>query len=313
MSSTDPPEWEAYACGIPKKVAGFPDGSCQELTEVHHVVHVPEARRILEDGRIKAGLVHDESRLKRSRLCVAWLSANTWAYGSIYGNVQFTFDWRDIVKSRRIYWVEAMESYSPSAYRLLLTDRDLTGFGCVKVYDPKTDNGPLKQKGGMWYWNGKYTSEFMIEDDLPLDMCTKIEFIKHHDKFCQHNGHSCPYLGAMPYQVSGTVMAFILGNSIHSVDSALSPDGKDRYQIDSGITCIYMALGGDKSKRFTGEIKKSAPRQAILRGALTLYGSDQKTTAKELISLLTNRDVFEKALCELVIEHFGWSDYRMLK
>lgn len=115
MSSTDPPEWEAYACGIPKKADDFSDGSCLELTEVHHVVHVPEARRILEDGWVKAGLVHDESRLKSSRMCVTWLSANTWVNGSIYGNVQFTFDWRRIVENRRVYWVRGDEELSSAS------------------------------------------------------------------------------------------------------------------------------------------------------------------------------------------------------
>ena len=302
MSSTDLPEWETYACGRPKKS----DRSCQELTEVHHVVHVLEARRILEDGRIKAGLVHDESRLKRSRMCVTWMSAKTWGHGSIYGNVQFTFDWHSIVKSRHIYWVEAMTTYHPSAYRLLLTDRNLTGSSHVKAYNPKTDNGPLKRKEDMWYWNGEYTSEFMIEEDLSLDMCTKIKFINHHDRLCQSNGNSCPYLGAMPYKISPTVMAFILGNSIHNADSALFPNGKDRCQIDFSISNIYTKLGGNP-KSFIGEIKKSSSRQAVLRGALALYGSGQEAAAKELVSLLAN----QKALRKIVAKHFDCPDYQI--
>ena len=104
------PEWNPYACEIPKP-GRLTAKLCSSLTEVHHVVHVPGARRIIEDGHIRAGLVYDESRLNRSRLCVSWLSANTWANGSIYGNVQFTFDWRRIVKGRHVYWVEAMTDY----------------------------------------------------------------------------------------------------------------------------------------------------------------------------------------------------------
>lgn len=307
MSSTDLPEWETYACGRPKKS----NKSCQELTEVHHVVHVPEARRILEDGRIKAGLVYDKSRLQSSRMCVTWLSANTWGKGSIYGNVQFTFDWHSIVKKRHVYWVEAMTTYHPSAYRLLLTDRNITGSDHVKAYNSKTDNGPLKRKRGMWYWNGEYTSEFMIEEDLSLDMCTKMQFINHHDQLCQSNGSSCPYLGAVPYKISATVMAFILGNSIHNADSALFPNGKDRSQIDFSISNIYMKLGWDP-KSFIGGIKKSGSRQAVLRGALALYGSGQNMAAKKLVSLLANESIFKKALREIVAKHFDWPDYRIL-
>jgi len=39
--------------------------------------------RIGEDGRIKTGLVYDQSWLNKSRISVAWVSANIWAQGSI--------------------------------------------------------------------------------------------------------------------------------------------------------------------------------------------------------------------------------------
>ena len=159
-------EWKKYSCQIPKKTGDFSDGSCREISDVHHVVHVPEARRILEDGRIRASLVEDESRLRRSRICVSWLSANSWARGSIYGNIQFTFDWNKIIMGRNIYWVEAIE-YGVHAYRLLLTGRTLKEGKLAQPYDPSSDDGPLKKcKRRGWFWNGKYTSEFMIEDDL---------------------------------------------------------------------------------------------------------------------------------------------------
>lgn len=312
MPSTDLPEWETYACGRPKKDAVFSDRSCWELTEVHHVVHVPEARRILEDGRIKAGLVHDESRLQCSRMCVTWLSANTWNQGSIYGNVQFTFDWNSIVMGKCIYWVEEMKSYRPPAYRLLLTDRNITRSDHVRVYDPKTDNGPLKQKGDMWYWNAKYTSEFMIEEDLLLNECKKMQFVNHNPEICQRNGSSCPYLGATANKASATVMAFILGNSIHSSDSALLPDGKNSKsdQFEFSVYEIRRILES-KHKNFIGGIKKSASRQAVLCGALALYGSDQNGRAKELISLLADERIFQKALRKIIADHFDWPDYQI--
>ncbi len=280
------------------------------------MVHVPEARRILEDGRIRAGLVYDESRLNRSRLCVAWLSANTWATGSIYGNVQFTFDWRSIIRGRQVYWVEAMTAYRPPAYRLLLTDRDLTKSKYVQVYDPATDDGPLRRKSRSWYWNGEYTSEFMVEADLPLKLCKEVSFIRHHDTICRRNGSSCPDKKASPAKIGGRVMAFILGNAIHGVDEALLPaDPKlypDRLSPDgeTGVIGIWKTLGS-KPERFTGGIKKPASRQALLRGALALHGSDQDEPAKSLVALLSAQDIFEKALCEVVAKHFGFSGYEL--
>ena len=164
-------EWSPYRIQIPKSAPSARDG--QFLETVYHVVHVPTARRILEDGCLRGRLViYDESRLQRSRICVTWLSANTWALGSIYGNVQFAFPWNDRIFKRRCYWVEVMKGYRPHAYRILLTDRDLSGSKHVLKYDPECDRGPLRLRDGNWYWNNQFTSEFMIEDDVDLDDCT---------------------------------------------------------------------------------------------------------------------------------------------
>lgn len=97
------PEWDPYKIKFPKP--GSPLKGALPLETVHHVVHVPAARRILEDGKLRAGLVYDESRLKKSRTSVTWLSANSWGQGSIYGNVQFSFAWSDLIGERHFYWV----------------------------------------------------------------------------------------------------------------------------------------------------------------------------------------------------------------
>jgi len=53
------PEWEAY------KISG----KYSALRNVSHIVHLPVARRIIEDGKIKSGLVFEKSRLSK-----AWTS-----------------------------------------------------------------------------------------------------------------------------------------------------------------------------------------------------------------------------------------------
>jgi hypothetical protein len=117
-----------------------------ELTTVRHTTHVPIARRIIEDGKIKAGLVYDKSKLKTSRLSVSWLSANTWTLGSIYGTAEFQFDWKSLVEDQNIYWVEAMDDYNPPAYRLLLSKQHITS-PLVKAYDPTTAKGASQARG----------------------------------------------------------------------------------------------------------------------------------------------------------------------
>lgn len=307
-------EWSPYGITFPKG-AKSPSAGGQILETIYHVAHVSGAHRILEDGHLKAGLVHDKSKLNKSRIAVTWLSANTWAYGSLYGNVQFSLSWADLIAKKRFYWVEAMPTYSPPAYRILITDRDLSQSKYVQAYDPISDKGPLRKRGAAWYWNGDYTSEFMIERDILLDECTGFDFITHHDRFCSLHGSGCKFLGSEPHRAGGRVLAFILGNALHSIDhllkkpSCYDPDRELSDAVDTGISGIMRALAA-KDDRFGGAMRLESSRKAALRGALSLYGSGQIPAARELVSLLKSKNIFKMGLTEIVNEHFdisGWT------
>jgi hypothetical protein len=306
-------QWTPYIIRIPNR-SGRRPGDGVVLKTVHHVVHVPTARRILEDGRLRAGLIHDESRLNKSRTCVTWVSANTWGPGSIYGNVQFSFAWLDLIRDRHFYWVEAMTEYSPPAYRILVTDRELGHSQYLTPYDPSTNKGPLREREGTWYWNSDYTSEFMIDSDLRLQRCTAFDFIGRNADKCRLNGSNCPDRAASTYRIGGRVLAFLLGNDLHCLDRVLqipSPDKRRMLSdaVDVGIDGIIRALGNQKGC-FGGAIRTLASGQAVLRGALALYGADQKPSALELIALLKSKEVFDSSLIEIVNAHFrttGWT------
>src|SRR5215204_3634492 len=164
------PEWDQYRIRRGEEV---------EITAVRHMAHVPAAKRIIEDGRIRSGLIYDESVLNRSRISVVWLSANTWANGSVYGTVTFEFSWADIIEGQNIYWVEAIKDYNPTAFRFLLSKRDVTSRH-IEPYDPRRDDGPLRFRDGKWFRAGNLTSEFMVS----LDRSTALDFVNHHPRYC---------------------------------------------------------------------------------------------------------------------------------
>jgi hypothetical protein len=154
-----------------------------EIERVRPVAHLTAAQRIVEDGTIRSGLVYDKSILNKSRIVVTWLSANTWNDGSLYGTVEFLFDWDDIVKDQKIYWVEGIDEYKPPAFRLLLSKR-ITPSRHVVEYDPEKDDGPLRFENGKWLRARNLNSEFMLEEDLSLSRCVELDFVKHHHRFC---------------------------------------------------------------------------------------------------------------------------------
>jgi hypothetical protein len=276
------------------------------LDAVYHIVHLRTSRRILEDEQVRAGLIHDESKLNRGRLCVVWLSANHWHRGSIYGTVRLTFDWEKIIKNRSLYWVEKMDYQNP-AYRSLVTDRDLTDSKKVIPYNPKTDDGPVRLKDGRWLWNADNTSEFMVESDLSLADAKSISFVQHsrcrETRGCTEEKMNSSGAGAQTF-------AFLIGNDIHCVDHLLMTDRTLNSEANGCVNQLWRTLGL-KEERFGGALQKSKSTQDVLLGALALFGSGQAVAARETMKTLTNQDVFSRALTSLIRRHFGLPRWEM--
>jgi hypothetical protein len=298
-------EWEKY------KIKGDVAKAGAELVTVRHITHVPTARRIVEDRKIKAGLVYDESRLNKSRISVTWLSANTWAFGSIYGTVEFQFDWKTLVEGNKVYWVEAMTQYNPTAYRFLLSSRDPAEFGSgpIEPYDPTKDDGPLRKSGDKWYWNWNFTSEFMIEDDLYIREATGLDFISHHPQFCGIDGSACAERRENPTwdETGGRILAYLLAREINILNKHLKPEGSKRNQLlDTAFGGLHTALS---KADFSDGLHLPASCDKLVTGALALYGMDQLGSTLELLTLLKSADGFNKALVAIVQRHFGVPDW----
>jgi hypothetical protein len=264
---------------------------------VYHVAHVVDACRIIEDGRINAGLIGDESRLRRTRTSVCWLSANYWAPGSIYGTVQFTFRWEDIIRDRNVYWVEVM-NYPNPAYRFLITDRDLSASNLVQAYDPETARGPLRLHDDTWYWNGQYTSEFMLDTDLPLSRCVEIKTIAHRGDRCRLHRPRCAEAGRSIWSTGAQTLAYVIAQDLTRVRRCImhrSGIGVDEPGSTVRDTLEFLLQELTKEEPH-GPITSARRSEAAMKGALLLYGAGQFEDAQELVRTLRSRGIARTAL-----------------
>jgi hypothetical protein len=295
-------EWKQYRFDV--------DNEHSELTTVRHVAHIPIARRIVEDGRVRSGLIYDESRLNTSRISVTWVSANTWAWGSIYGTVEFQFSWRDLVEGKHIYWVEAVPSYRPPAYRFLLS-KETVASSLIQKYNPAVDDGPLKLVGGKWFWNRQFTSEFMIADDLFLEKTIDLDFITHNRDYCSGYGSACEdrKKPPQPFSTGGKFLSYILGHNIHVVDEHFKQlDSFKRTRLlDVAYSGLHLAMA---NAGFAGPLIKKESCEAATRGALALYGMDQAQEAHALRSLISSKKHFERSLRRVIRKHFDLPCWR---
>jgi hypothetical protein len=286
------PEWEKYKISDKYMV----------LTTVKHIVHLPVARRIIEDGKIKSGLVFDKSRLNKTRLGVTWLSANDWSQGSLYGTVEFQYSWEKLVKHKRIYWVEAMPQYHPAAYRFLLTFDEMTS-PLVTSYDPDKDDGPLKRVNGEWRWNPDFTSEFMVADDFPISEAAGLDFVRHNQRYCRTKPTCIEKdTDPSPQMTSGKLLAYILAHGVHDLDQHLEPDAGGRNRLlDQASGWLWTVLD---QLTYTGSINTDEGCDRIIVGAYALFGVDKYDEGKSLLALIAGSAEACEALARLIRNHF---------
>jgi hypothetical protein len=189
------PPWSKFAVCEPSINLSWPNSDCMPLESVGHVAHVRDALRIVEDAKLYANLVSDESRPNTQRIRVVWLLPNDWsnAGGFRYGNVRFSFDWKPLVANKRAYWVESI-AYKTEACRILITDTNYDKD--LQPYNPRRERGPWwVSPDGVHYWNNNCCLEVMYEGDLILDQTTDVDLVNHHHRMCSIDYRTCPDMG----------------------------------------------------------------------------------------------------------------------
>ena len=188
---------------------------CYKLEDVRHVTHVRNAINIVEEGKLHAALIYDESILNSERIQVVWLSPNYWTLGYRYGNIGFTYDWKNLVAGKNYYWVEAM-GYSPHACRILVTQNNFDDNANLTSYDPTQRNGPwwFDEKNDQHYFNGDYCLEIMFDGDLALADSLKIDFVDHHKDFCCLSGSDCNFAGRSGDSVRQLFLAILISREL---------------------------------------------------------------------------------------------------
>jgi hypothetical protein len=65
-----------------------------------------------------------------------------------------------------------------------------------------------------------------------------------------------------------------------------------------------------KGRKFDGVLRKTSSVTAVIRGALALHGSGQRSEAMKLTATIKDEDVFEEGLEEIVRSHFDLAKWK---
>jgi hypothetical protein len=308
------PEWYAYRIGeLPSGQRENDD--CFSFESVHYNCHIGDAFSVFANGRIQSSLVWDESKLRNTRACVSWASANTWANGSIYGNVRFEFDWKKLIDGKQFYWVEAMTKYNPPAFRILITEEPQPN---LQKYDAESKDGPVyyHSKNDKWYRNGKFTSEFLFDSNLSLNECTRVVFDDHHTSYCRKTGPQCAYIGKPAAEAGAELVARLVGHN-HRRFLKLFLDGdSDPKCLNITAASAYLHLRKSFKVRANtaGTLRHDHPAAPVLISAISdHYGFNRPKGAAHLCDLFENTAELRAALVGRLTGAFGVPSENALK
>jgi hypothetical protein len=302
-------EWAAYAVGVPSTRPDWSNLDCAPFDTVFHICHVAEAFRVFEDARIRSSLVWDESRLRNTRTCVSWVSPNHWFSGSIYGNIRFDFDWKEVVQGKSLFWVEAISRYSPPAYRILVSDTDHVEAG-LKRYDPKRRDGPLfyDRAGDTWYRNGHFTGEILIDADLWLSECKRAGFVDHHPRNCRRMGSQCPDLGKKASRAGAELIARLVGHSILEPQEVFLDASAKRRRLhrEAAESWAHLAESLKVTKGSSGTVSHRHPAAQFLAASiLDRIGLGRPKGTRKLCDLFSSTKELKLALTRRMVRALG--------
>jgi hypothetical protein len=275
------PEWVAHG------ISAYDDNGAAELNTVYHIAHLGDSLRIIEDRKVQASLVADESVLRNTRIRVSWLSANTW-YGSFYGNVRFWFDWEDIVAGKNLYWVEAITHYNPTEYRILVTNRESKRLMRYKPVAPAPVIFDRDQQ--KWYWNLRKTSAFMIEADLSLDECRRVDFVNHHESICRRSPGKCEMMRAKGKNVGARLLALRAADMPKKRALMLFSEGRPRALNASASDSWQLIMDSLKTTRRGPMKMKDDVSRDIARAILRSYGRGHRQALQRLCNLFQSTE-----------------------
>lgn len=292
--------WSKFAVGE--------DGA--PLESVGHVAHVRDAFRIVEDVKLYANLVSDESRLNTERIRVVWLSPNDWsnAGGFRYGNVRFSFDWKPLIADKRVYWVESI-AYKTEACRILITDTNYDR--ALQPYNPRRESGPWwVSPDGMHYWNSNYCLEVMYEGDLPLEQTTGVDLVKHHPRICSIDYRTCPDMGRGEADAATEFIGVLVSKNhrlslpgfVNKAGGTLQPT----FVLLEAYSKLYSQCGRLKPQGW-GSLRAGDPyAPAVARALLrSLAAKELAHDAAPLASIFQNIKEARRAIGDLIAHAVG--------
>lgn len=295
--------WERFRVGSPSTRPNWVEPECQPFTEVSHVAHLEAAHRIVTDGRIRAGLITDESLLKEERIQVAWLSPNHWGPGFRYGSVRFEFDFAKLIEGHRFYWVESM-AYGVPACRILITKDDYSGHPILIPYDPTAGDGPWRfdEANDTHYRNGNYCLEFMVERDLELADLKDLDFEKHHQYQCCIDPTTCPERGMQPTHASARFLARLVATGSRLPAVIQAREVSELWFVEPAILHIQREIQNHAGEEFSGVLTPAHPSSfPIAREILNSYARPQlRDDIRYLAQLFENEDALKECYSFLI-------------
>ncbi len=264
---------------------------------VNHVAHVEDARRVADDGMIRAGLVHDESILDETRLCVVWTSPNTWVDGSLYGNVSLEIPAQAALEGRLLYFVEVM-AFGVTAIRVLASSRPIRGLG--EPFDPAVLGSALyRGPDSRWWRHDDFNVEIMLADDLPLDRCESMNFVHHHRRYCGKSRHDCPQLGRDALDAGKEFLAYVLGRRVGLTAGLLSRNERDENQCFAAVSLQRALLPLVPPGDFADPLDQD--KEDLMRATLLCYGLGDQNAAASCLRGIGNAPTVRAAF-EAILE-----------
>ena len=169
----------------------------------------------------------------------------------------------------------------------------VVGAGSAAIPAKASRKGPLfyHSESATWYRNGGFTSEFLLDRNLPLSECMSVVFDDHHTSYCRKDGSQCAYLGKRDFAAGAELFAQLVGHNHKNFLKLFLDANSSSKCLNFSAAQAYSHLKKALKvpEKANGIIRHEHPAAPVLISAiLDHYGFGRRKGATRLCGLFKN-------------------------
>jgi hypothetical protein len=150
----------------------------------------------------------------------------------------------------------------------------------------------------------------MLDADLPLTWCERIDFVPHRRDRCKYEHGTCQDMAMSDAEASARIAGCVIGKELEELYPKISPyggppKGRPRREMLKWANAGFGNAFSESKVKYIGTVSKGREARALFRKVALQFGKSNDEKARRLASKFKSCDALEDAMADIFERDFN--------